>query len=45
MKGYSQAVCKKEPGEPPLIVNTKDAPIDIETFYEREFVKEFIIRV
>ena len=47
MMGYTNAVCKKEVGEvvPQIMQNETDGSIDIETYYEKEFVREFLSRV
>ena len=43
--GYSNTICKKEPGELTQWALNKNATADIETYYEKDFEKEFLLRV
>ena len=43
--GYSNAICKREPGEPPYWALNNNATADIETYYEKDFEKDFLTEV
>jgi len=43
--GYSNAICKREPGEHPYLELSANGSIDIEKYYVSLFERDFLKRV